>query len=218
MVTQMMESVESLLRGGGRALRGELELAAAGLRRSLAAAGLVALAGCAAVAGGVGLLVALAVVLAREVGPAGGIAIAGGSGLVVAGVLLLAARRLGPGAMDTDGREAAEAKVEQGTEEMREAVGLNEEPRERTTLDPARLVEKAARFAAEHPAEVAGAAFALLAVIGPGRVLRVASRTAAVASAAAAVAKVVRERGEDGASADAEGARSADGAGSSVRL
>lgn len=185
----MLDRLLKLLLGGGGLLRAEAQLAAHTFRRVLVATIAIGIALALAAVALIVLAVAGLVMLAQEIGWAPAAAVVSGSILLVSLIVVVIAKMSMP--RKTDGSpEEARSDAERSKREMQDAVtpedqtaSASETPGAHgsTTGVPGDWKDKAAGFVAEHPIEVASATFAVLALVGPFRALRLASRGAAVA-------------------------------------
>lgn len=185
----MLRRLAQLALGGGGLVRAEAEIASAGLRRSLMRAALAFFAIYIALIGGLAVIAGGAILLAREAGWPVALA-ATGALLVVLGVIALMLIRRGLAkAIDPDSKaKEARVKAAQAKQSIRDAANpasaLRDDDTPGEAPDLGDLAASAAHFISKHPAGVAGAAFAVLSVVGPFRTLRLLGRAAAVASLA----------------------------------
>jgi len=186
---------KELLESGGELLRAEIELASRRLRRLLVNSILIA-GGMLVCLVGVGVLVAGGTIaLAGEVGWVWALTIVG-AGLASVGLLtwVIAGRSgdeaesVSPGAAEEEPMEPKE-QLADAKERLHNAVTPGDERCERAegSGDLEDLASRAVEFAARNPVVVGSAAFLALSLIGPGRMLRLASRGVAVAGLAASL-------------------------------
>lgn len=200
----MLWRFRDLFGGGQDLLRAEAQLAVRKVRRSLVAAGLLAFAAGVALIGLLILLAGVGIVLARELGWVASLGVIGGGLLFVGlGAVFIIAERLRDLGEPASGPGPKE-KARQSKEQMSDAVdpSVSKEEAHPEASGPGAgarspddgdgrsledLAAAAIDFAARNPMAVAGGAFAVASLIGPGRAVRMVSRGLTVASIAASV-------------------------------
>tara|TARA_R110000782_G_scaffold53205_7_gene113431 strand:- start:9975 stop:10817 length:843 start_codon:yes stop_codon:yes gene_type:complete len=199
----MLWRFRDLFDGGQDLLRAEAQLAVRKVRRSLMAALVLALAAGVALIGFLVLLAGVGVALAREWGWVWSLTAIGAGllvlGLIAAGVISGRLRAIG----ESDTGPGPKEKARQSKEQMSDAVdptvskeeahpesksrGPNRGPKGEADNPLEELKAAAIEFATRNPMAVAGGAFAVASLIGPGRAVRMVSRGLTVASIAASV-------------------------------
>lgn len=197
----MLWRFRDLFDGGQDLLRAEAQLAVRKMRRSLAAVLLLAAASGVALIGLLTLLAGVGVALAREWGWIWSLSTIGGVlllvGLIASFVLSAKMRAVGEPEIGPGPKERSRQSKEQMTDAVDPTVS-KEEARGGSASRPHRpsgesenpledLKSAAVDFATRNPMAVAGAAFAAVSLIGPGRTIRLVSRGLTVASIAASV-------------------------------
>lgn len=211
----MLWRFRDLFDGGQDLLRAEAQLAVRKMRRSLAAVLLLAAASGVALIGLLTLLAGVGVALAREWGWIWSLSAIGGVlllvGLIASAVVAARLRAIGEPETGPGPKERARQSKEQMSDAVDPTVSKEEAHPEaagrnrRAGGDAARdcenpledLKSAAIEFATKNPMAVAGAAFAAVSLVGPGRAVRMVSRGLTVASIAASVLGKLGE--DDGA-------------------
>lgn len=214
----MLERLHKLLAGAGDLFRAEAEVALLSLRRALLASMLVML-GAVLLAVAVLILgVAGTALLAQRIGWAGAGAIVSGVVLIVSVALLTIGRTVLAGTPKRSLDEARDA-ADRSRGELQNAVTPGDtegdpSPGADDTEDETEgLTEAATRYVLEHPAQVAGATFAVLAIVGPFRTLRLLGRGAAAASLIGTVTSHVKSGTHASSNGTANGHATTNGTG-----
>lgn len=208
------------VRDGGEVVRDELQLALGQLRRSASAIGLVAIAVVLVLAGVVLAGAVGAFHLAQAMGWTATLLLVAGTLLTLAGAVFLASRRVLDRARSAGERSGAGEEHEKEGESMVSAQqprsgdgngqpgrGPHEGSRSADT-DRGRaeesVVTKVIDYAMKHPVQVACGGFAVVAMLGPFRTLKLAGRGVAAASMLASVVKSFENDQRGGESAQRE--------------
>ncbi len=201
----MLDRIAKLVTGGGGLLRAEAQLAAHALKRVLVVTAFMALAMVLATVALVVLAVAGVVMLADAIGWAPAAATVSGGILFVSLAAVFVGKLMMPSALN-DSSEQAQQEARQHKRQVREAVDSQPDGPPARGAAPSDgpqsgdWKDRAARFVADHPIEVASGAFAVLAVVGPFRALRLASRGAAIAGVVSSLMQHARDA--EGSDAD----------------
>lgn len=199
----MLDQLASITSGGGRLLRAEGEMLLLQARRACAWGALAILGVLGVCLGLLGVLTALTAAFAQEVGWIWATAAASGVIACAGGVVILTAkvrmrRSTDIAAMpDTVRSRAADARREMAGEPTLEEA---EAERQRPEGEDESWQDKAVRFAMENPGLAAGGAFAVVAILGPWRTMRMVSRGMMLAGLASNLLGKVGEN--DGTSPD----------------
>lgn len=131
-----------------------------------------------------------------------------GGGITLVGVIIIIATRGGrsSGAARRSGEELAEAAASKA-EALRSLAGQDdgESPGEAAQAAVIGVVDDAVKAVAKNPQIIVSGAFALLAVLGPGRALRMVGKAAAAAGFAASVARTMHSVAGDAMGATLNG-------------
>ncbi len=184
-IGQFAEAAGDLLDARARLALRDLE--ETGKRVALRAAG-----GVLVVAGGATMLGAAGVALGEAIGLVGALATLGGV-IALAGVVVLVLEARG--AAPRPSREQLELETRRCTQALRAAFSPTLPPaRPGASSDPGAAATALVREIAARPALVCGAGFAILAVLGPVRTLRLIGKLAAMAGVAASMSKALHDR------------------------
>lgn len=194
----MLDRLSRVFAGGGGLLRAESQLAALALKRALGAAVAFAIAGVLAAVALLTLGVAGVVILAGEVGWPIAAAIVGGA-LLALSIIVLVAGRMAMSKRAPADPERLEREADRCKQEMRDAVTPDDPEPDAPGASPGigggtvpksmnELKDAATTFISKHPVETASAAFAVLALVGPFRTLRLLGRGAALAGLVGSIA------------------------------
>ncbi|MFG0241502.1 MAG: hypothetical protein ACF8R9_01820 [Phycisphaerales bacterium JB054] len=199
----MLSNLRTIVSAGGDLIRSEGTILAERLRRIALWSGLVALATLVLLVAAIAISVAATAALAAEIGWIPALAIAGSCALMLSIATLLYARRamtrqlrrsempLEPRTTSTIARqEIADALpgTEPGTEPDAESAS-NSQTNGTAGPTDGDLAAKVTKFIADHPAEIAGGAVAVLGLIGPVRSFRLLSRGVVLAGIAQSIVK-----------------------------
>lgn len=199
----MLSNLRTIVSAGGDLIRSEGTILAERLRRIALWSGLVALATLVLLVAAIAISVAATAALAAEIGWIPALAIAGSCALMLSIATLLYARRamtrqlrrsempLEPRTASTIARqEIADALpgTEPDTEPDAESAS-NSQTNGTAGPTDGDLAAKVTKFIADHPAEIAGGAVAVLGLIGPVRSFRLLSKGVVLAGIAQSIVK-----------------------------
>jgi len=197
----MFGRLTQILKGSGELVRVESELALSKAKASLARLAVVSVCGFVGLLSVIGLLIAATAGLAAELGWITALALISGSSLILAvSIAFITSYLMHKSAKESRERtrlrrEEAAAKSEisgdKGMSESSDQGPRAGEPAstDGTSAEQESWEQKAATYVVENPGKVASGAFAVLAVLGPFRALRLLSRGMMVAGLVSSASK-----------------------------